>query len=140
VPAAEESYVLDTSAVFALFGDEPGASVVEESLRLAQKGKILLHGSFVTLTEIHYIASRRFGPEQADKLLALARSWPVDWVHSDEALCLAAARIKSSSSLSLADAFIAATAQTRRATLIHRDPEFEPLAGQIDLKALPPKK
>ncbi|MDX6766313.1 MAG: type II toxin-antitoxin system VapC family toxin [Candidatus Methylacidiphilales bacterium] len=140
MPAAEERYVLDTSAIFALFGDEPGAAVVEESLRLAQKRKILLYGSFVTLAEIHYISSRRFGSEQADKLLALARSWPVEWVHSDEPLCLAAARIKASTPLSLADAFIAATAQIHQSTLIHRDPEFEPLSSLITLQPLPPKK
>ena len=39
--------------------------------------------------------------------------------------------------LSLADAFIAATASTLSATLIHKDPEFEQAASFISVEQLP---
>jgi predicted nucleic acid-binding protein len=64
---------------------------------------------------------------------------PIEVVESDEPLGLAAARIKASHKLSVADAWIAATAERLGATLVHKDPEFEALAGSIRLQALPPK-
>jgi predicted nucleic acid-binding protein len=58
-------------------------------------------------------------------------------IYPDESLCLAAGEIKATQSVSLADAFVAATAQLTSAVLIHKDPEFEPLKGTISLQALP---
>ena len=46
---------------------------------------------------------------------------------------LAAARIKAGHKLSVADAWIAATAERLDATLVHKDPEFEPLAKLVRL-------
>ena len=41
--------------------------------------------------------------------------------------------------LSLADAIIAAFAIQQGAILLHKDPEFEALTGQVSLEALPYK-
>jgi predicted nucleic acid-binding protein len=60
-------------------------------------------------------------------------------IYPDESLCLAAGEIKATQSFSLADAFVAATAQLTSAALIHKDPELEPLKGTISLQALPYK-
>jgi predicted nucleic acid-binding protein len=53
------------------------------------------------------------------------QSLPIQWFDQTEPLLLEAARIKASHSLSVADAWIAPTAILRRATLLHKDPEFE---------------
>jgi predicted nucleic acid-binding protein len=57
----------------------------------------------------------------------------------DEPTLLTASRLKASHQLSLADALIAAFAQRQSATLVHKDPEFEVLVGQMDLESLPYK-
>ena len=59
------------------------------------------------------------------------QSLPIQWVDQTEPLLLEASRIKASHSLSVADAWIAAAALISRATLVHKDPEFEAIT-QLD--------
>jgi predicted nucleic acid-binding protein len=131
--------VLDTSACFAFLENEAGADEVEAYLRQAQAGMLSLHASFVTLTELEYVITKERGADSARAALAKAKAWRVSWHHSDEALCGEAARLKAAHKISFADAFVAATATRLGATLIHKDPEFEALAGTVKLHALPPK-
>ena len=51
-----------------------------------------------------------------------------------------AAAFKAQGSISVADAWIAATAERLGAGLIHKDPEFDALEGVIGLRPLPYKK
>ena len=111
----EADVVLDTSAILSVIQDEPGADFVEARLEQAASGKIVIAVSFVI------------------------KSWPVEFVQSDEALCIAAGEIKARFLVSFADAFVGATAQRLGALLIHKDPEFESLKSVIKLKALPYK-
>jgi len=48
-----------------------------------------------------------------------------------EPLLISAAQIKASHALSLADAWIAATALHCGATLLHKDPEFQAIEGLV---------
>ena len=127
------------SAAFAsyLFEDEPGADVVEQKIVAAEAGNIKLGASFVSLTEAFYITHLSQGQARAQEFVAVVKSWPMKIIYPDESLCLAAGEIKATHSVSLADAFVAATAQLASAVLIHKDPEFEPLKGTISLQALP---
>jgi len=52
---------------------------------------------------------------------------------------LAAAALKARFRLSFADALIAAIASECGATLLHKDPEMDALAGLVDLESLPYK-
>jgi predicted nucleic acid-binding protein len=131
--------VLDTSAIVCLLEDEPGADVVEERLTAAQAGKIQLGLSCVSLVEVYYKAHQSEGQQHAVQLVAMMKSWPVECVYPDEALCLAAGEIKALFSLSFAEAFVAATAREAKAVLFHKDPEFESLRGTVRLRALPYK-
>ena len=79
----------------------------------------------------------RTGKARAEEFVAVVKSWPMEIIYPDESLCLAAGEIKATQSVSLADAFVAATAQLTSAVLVHKDPEFEPLKGRISLQALP---
>ena len=99
--------------------------------------------SFVGLTELMYRVWRDECAALAhlayDQCLAL----PITWIHESPELLKAAAAIKAKHLLSLADAWIAATAELNRATLLHRDPEFAPLAVYqelLSLKTSKPKK
>lgn len=74
-----EAVVLDTSAFFTLLEDEDGADVVESCLLEAAAGKLVVHASFVTLTEIEYITIQEQGEEVANSTLAKVEQWPVTW-------------------------------------------------------------
>ena len=60
---------------------------------------------------------------------------PIEWVHESRELHEAAAALKATHSLSLADAWIAAAAALNGAILVHKDPEFAGLP--VDQEALP---
>jgi predicted nucleic acid-binding protein len=134
-----EVVLLDTSACLTFLENEAGAGTVEACLLDARAGLVVVHASFVTLTEVEYITTREQGPAVASQALAKMRAGPVRWHHSDDDLCAAAARFKAAGRLSLADAFVAATAQRLGATLIHKDPEFEALGDRLKLQSLPLK-
>jgi predicted nucleic acid-binding protein len=51
----------------------------------------------------------------------------MEWIHESTELLEEAAAIKAKNALSLADAWIAATARLAGATLVHKDPEFAAL-------------
>jgi predicted nucleic acid-binding protein len=132
-------FVLDTSAWMALDEREDGWEEVDALLTDAWDKKVRLHGCFVTLTEPEYIRTQEVNAEQAAEILTFVRSQPVTWHHSDAALCSSAAKVKAGHKLSFADSFIAALTQRLDATLVHKDPEFSPLAGVLKQRMLPPK-
>lgn len=134
-----ETFVLDTSAFIALDEREPGAEEVEAILSKAWLGEAEVHASFATLTELEYIRTQEQDAQQATELLTFAKSQPVKWHHTDDALCSEAAKLKAAHKVSFADAFVAATAKRLDATLVHKDPEFHALKGVIKLHSLPPK-
>lgn len=134
-----DNVVLDTSAWLALAESEPGADEVEAHVAAAWLGRASIHSSFVSLTELQYIRTNEQGAESAAKLVAWVKQQPVQWLHSDDALCGEAAKLKAAHKVSFADAFVAATAQRLNATLVHKDPEFDALKGVIKLHGLPPK-
>jgi predicted nucleic acid-binding protein len=136
-----EGFVLDTSAWIALDEREPGADEVEAILAKAWLGEAEVHACFATLTELEYnIRTQERDARQAAELLAFARAQPVQWLHSDDALCSSAAQLKAAHRISFADAFVAATALRWNAVLVHKDPEFAALTGVLRLQSLPPKR
>lgn len=138
MPPAAETFVLDTSALLCLKENEPGASEVEAILRQQGK-KETVFVSFMSIMELAYILEQEQGEAAAREGVLQLKQLPLRVVESDEPLGLAAARLKAGHKLSVADAWIAATAERLGATLVHKDPEFESLAKIVRLKALPPK-
>jgi len=132
-----DCYVLDTSALLAFLGDEPGADKVERLLEGARDSRCHLLSCSITLMEIFYTAMREKGEDEAIKILALVKAWPIEWVDPDEKVLLQAGRLKAAYRLSVADALIAAVARTRGAILVHKDPELETLRGNVRLLGLP---
>jgi uncharacterized protein len=131
--------VLDSSAILTLTGSETGADEVQKYLADAIAGRIELHGSFATLTEVEYISAQEEGVETARQRMADLNALPVRWLHSDAALCHEAASLKAAHRISFADAFVVATAKRFDATLVHKDPEFHRLSGEVKQHALPAK-
>jgi len=121
------SFVLDTSALLALRGDEPGADRVESLLSQAKKSQCRLLASFMTRMEVLYIVWREEGEEAARHALRLMDSFAVHWISCEPNILEIASGIKARGRLSVADSWIGATAIAYDATLVHKDPEFEPL-------------
>ena len=117
-------FVLDTSAVLALRSDEPGARRVEEILRLGSKGKTRVLLSFMSRMEILYRVTASEGEAAARAALRLLDVAGVSWISCEPEILDAAALLKARGGLSVADAWIAATAMTLHAVLVHKDPEF----------------
>ena len=139
MPALTESpdtpYLLDTSAMLTFIEDEDGSDRVEEVLRGA--GALL---PWPVLLETYYISLQEEGRAEADRRYALIRQLKAEILWDmDEPILLTAARLKAEHHLSLADAIVAAFAIQHKAVLIHKDPEFEALAGLLPMEALPYK-
>jgi predicted nucleic acid-binding protein len=121
------SFVLDTSALLALRSDEAGADRVEALLSRAKKDQCRLLGSFMSRMEVLYIVWRGEGEDAARHALRLMDSFAVEWISCEPNILEIASRIKAHGGLSVADSWIGATAVAYGATLVHKDPEFEPL-------------
>ena len=108
-----------------------------ELLRKADQGEVRCLGCFISLMEVLYRVWKDES-EQAGRLAySQCLSLPITWVHEDSRLLEQAAQVKACNPMSLADAWIAACAQIEGAQLVHKDPEFEPLA--IEQVVLPYK-
>lgn len=94
----------------------------------------------LALLEVHYVTRQEHGQEEAGRRYALLKqlSCEILW-QLDESTLLTASRFKAGHRLSLADAIIAAFAQRQRATLVHKDPEYEVLADEVAPETLPYK-
>ena len=114
-------FCLDTSAILALRDDEPGAEHVATLL----EGPDPCLACFITRMEVLDRVWTDEGELSGRLAYEQLRSLPIQWVDQTEPLLLEASRIKASHPLSVADAWIAATAILSRATLLHKDPEFE---------------
>lgn len=121
-------YVLDTSALLALRDDEAGAERVHRIIDATRKRRANTYVSFMTRMELLYRIAASEGDDAAAAALRLLDALPLHWVTCEPPILVEAARIKQRGGLSVADAWIAATAVLREAVLVHKDPEFAALA------------
>lgn len=122
-------YVLDTSALLTLRGDEPGAAHVDELLHDAALGNIKCNGCFISLMEVLYRIWKNEGKAAGFSAYSKCLGLPIAWIHESISLLERAAQVKATHPLSLADAWIAATALELDAILVRKAPEFENLPG-----------
>jgi predicted nucleic acid-binding protein len=132
-------YVLDTSALLTFIEDEAGADQVQELLEKAKRNEFILLVSFISFMEMYYISLQERGQEETQERVKLLAALPIVRVESSESLGTQAGAIKAAHRLSVADAWIAALAQERDATLVHKDPEFEQVESVIKVVKLPYK-
>ncbi|GMV33519.1 MAG: VapC toxin family PIN domain ribonuclease [Chloroflexi bacterium] len=130
---SSEKYLLDTSALLALIEAESGADRVRE---IFTRKQVIL--PWTVLMEVYYISFQERGQQEAETRFAMLRhsSAEVIWEMS-EAITLMAAKIKAENRISFADAVISALAIQHNAVLVHKDPEYEQLVGQVEMEALP---
>ena len=135
----DTAYVLDTSALLTLIEDEPGADVVQDVLESASSGDVQVFVSFMSFMEVFYITVQEREVEEAQVRMQLMEALPITRVESTASSGMTAARLKAKHRISVADAWIAALAIERNATLLHKDPEIEQMQGEIKILKLPYK-
>jgi predicted nucleic acid-binding protein len=136
---AASAYVLDTSAWLTLIEDEAGSDTVQEILEQAQAGEAVVLVSFMSFMEVYYITLQDRDETEALERVNLIAALPVLRVESTGGLNILAAELKAAHRLSVADAWIAALAKERGATLVHKDPEFKQVEGEVNVLELPYK-
>jgi ribonuclease VapC len=135
-----KAFLLDTSALFCLKDDEDGAAKVEKILEESKQGHYRSMISFMTAMEYLYINLIRYDEETARKAYLELTLLPINIIESNEELRLFAAELKANHEISVADAWIAATALVENAILVHKDTEYESLPKNIKQLALPYKR
>jgi predicted nucleic acid-binding protein len=116
-------FLLDTSALLALRDNEQGSNRISELLSDGSP----CYGSFMTLMEVFYRVWKDEGEAAGREAYADCFALPMVWIHESPEILQRAAVIKATHPLSVADAWIAATALELEVTLVHKDPEFENL-------------
>ena len=119
------AFVLDTSAVLTILNQEDGLDTVLNILDKAKSQQDVVYIPFMALAELEYLLLRRISPEETLAILTLVSAWPVQVPESTEEWRHQAAKIKSRTPLSVADAWIASLALLQHAALVHKDPEYE---------------
>jgi predicted nucleic acid-binding protein len=124
------THLLDSSAFFAFFFDEPGRHRVEELLR-----EPAVDAGLSVLTSVELWARLKaeecdetFEQEWEDHLPLFERIIPVDLP-----LCLKAIALRRAATARLPtiDALIAAAAVEHDAVLVHRDPHFKSIPAHL---------
>ena len=127
-----ERLTFDSEAILAFYLGEAGAEIVRDSLEKVQSGAAEGYINMLNLTEIYYILCR-VDPELAEEKQRNLRLYGLKVIPiEDDDLWREAARIKSRHTLSLADAFAAATAKILKSKLmVGSDKEFRELNIQL---------
>ena len=130
-------YVLDSFALLAHFGAEPGGPQVQALLAAATADQAMVYLSVINYGELIYIIEREQGAFAARRAIAAIDQLPITVVEADRRLTFAAAHVKAHHLLSYADAFAVALAQQMQAILLTGDPEFHAVEHLVAIEWLP---
>jgi predicted nucleic acid-binding protein len=117
--------ILDTKPLIKLFAQEEGWNAVQRILLKVEAEEIEAAISVVTLTEIHYKYMQEKRPDLAkSRVEELTYALYLKKLDINEPVAIKAGEFKGKYSVSIADAFIAATAYFEGAIVISDDPDF----------------
>jgi predicted nucleic acid-binding protein len=123
------TYILDACALLSLLNEEfgKGYEKVRDLLENATKGEVSLCMSLINLVEVYYRYIQLKGVEVADAIMEQVKNLPIKFIRdiSDE-VYFETARYKARYSMSLADAFLCATAKSLSAVIVTKDKEIKP--------------
>jgi predicted nucleic acid-binding protein len=125
---------LDTKPLIKLFAEEQGWKAVSDILSRIEAGELEASVSVVTLTEIYYKYSQEGRQDLAITRTGQIRCVPyIKTCAIDEETAVKAGEYKGKYGVSIADAFIAASAHSERSAIISDDPDFKKIS---DVKVL----
>ena len=122
----------DSEPILAFFLGEAGGQQVVDILEKIEKGEAQGYINVINLTEVHYILSR-ISPEVAEEKQRILRAYGLKIVPiEDNGLWREASKFKCNHSMSLGDAFAAATAKSFKTKLVvGSDKEFNNLGIEL---------
>ncbi len=135
----DQVFVLDSYAVMAYLGAEPGWERVKAILRQAEVENRPALLCMINLGEVLYMTERRRGLEKAHDVQALIQKLPIKIVDATRELILDAAHVKAHYALSYADAFVVAVAQRETGIILTGDPEFQTVEDLVTIEWLEKK-
>ena len=125
--------VLDASALLAYLWKEPGYEKVKDLLAKAAESQSNLLMTTVNWGEVCSVLMRESGPEEAERILKLVETFPVEYVEVDLALARQAATFKVTRKLPFADCFAAALTKLRKGELVTTDKDFKVVEKEIKI-------
>ncbi len=123
------AFVLDSFALLAYLGGEPGMPKVRAALEAAEAGRGVVYMSLINLGEVLYITERGRGLVHAHRVLAAVDALPLAILPVTRSTVLAAAHVKARFALSYADAFAVVAAREHEAVILTGDREFAPVVA-----------
>ena len=117
---------LDTKPIIKFFAKEEGWENVQKILSKIEAGEIDASLSVVTLTEIYYKYLKEKRADLAKNRTDAIRHAPyIKKISINEEIATKAGELKGKYNIPIADAFIAASAQSEGTTIISDDPDFK---------------
>jgi predicted nucleic acid-binding protein len=133
------TYIFDACALLALLNEElgKGYETVKDLLESAVKGKAVLYMSLVNLIEVYYRYIQLKGVKLADTIMDKVKNLPIRFIRDiNDEVYLKTAHYKARYSMSLADAFLCATAKNIAAVIVTKDKEIKPAEKDEELSVL----
>lgn len=125
--------ILDASALMTYLEKEPGHEKVQDFLgKTVENDKNLLMTT-VNFGEVYYLIVREKGTQEAEKILQLLQTLPIDIVPVDWELAKQAAVYKATKRLPYLDSFAAALAKLRKGELVTTDKDFKAVEKEIKI-------
>lgn len=132
--ASKPRLLLDTKPLIKFFAQEEDWEKVKEILSRIETGQLEAGISVVTLTEIHYKYLQEQRPDLAKtRTEQLKYALYLKKLEITQDIAIKAGQFKGKHHISIADAFIAASALSEDATVISDDPDFQKIP---DIKVL----
>jgi len=132
--------VLDTSALLTYIENEEGTSEIEALLQKALDEEVVLYISTVSCIEVFYITWQEQGKEVATERLKSIDDLMILQEPVVSQLNQIIGEIKATKAMSFADCCIAGLAKSKKAILVHKDPEYEQIENEIQQLKLPYKQ
>jgi predicted nucleic acid-binding protein len=134
------TYILDACALMAFLAIEigEGYEAVDALISRANTEDIAICISIINLVEVYYNFIYRYGTiEAADEIMRNMTELPISVIDTvSKAVYRDTARFKTSYAMSLADAFLCATAKDLSATIVTQDGEIRPAEQREKLSVL----
>ena len=119
-----KEYVFDTSALLTYIENEEGIETVESLLMKALNEENKIFISTVTMIEVFYISMQEQGRTVAEERLSLIEMLPLIQESLMPNITKTIGEMKAVKSMSFADCCIAGLSKSKKAILVHKDPEF----------------
>ncbi len=125
--------ILDASALIAYLEKEPGYEKVKEILARASETEQKILMTSVNWGEICYVLLKHYSREEAERILNIVQTFPIEIVTVDQNLAKQAAIYKATQRLPYVDSFAAALTKLHNGELVTGDREFSVVKSEIKI-------